>query len=338
MCCSSKEIENILNAILVNEGVRSAMLIQPADYNEGTGNDTKTLSIVKKIKKLFPKLLSSNNYKIYQGTIISKKSYDDKDKVISLENMGEILDYPCFNDFETLNRDEPLFALELIVSYNDTSYNDKEIPLFTNICKDKKIIDKFNVLSAKAFRALTNEKNKGILNEIKINKINKIYVNIENIIPTQYIINKLMTKKKLSDEEIKVITNIFYNMGFSDKLLEYEIQYNNPIHKGILLDLLLKDKYDVLSPFYPLQKYPEQKREVDKITIELENALIDILDKTKTKISKTKRTSIYNALIDILDKTKTKISKTTRINIYNALIDILDKTKTKISKTTRINI
>ena len=320
MCCSSKVIENILNAILVNEGVRSAMLIQPPDYNEKTGKDKKTLSIVNNIKKQFPELLSSDNYKIYQGTIISKKSYDDKDKVISLENMGEILDYPCFNDFETLNRDEPLFALELIVSYNDTSYNDKEIPLFTNICKDKKIIDKFNVLSAKAFRALTNEKNKGILNEIKINKINKVYVNIENIIPTQYIINKLMTKKKLSDEEIKVITNIFYNMGFSDKLLEYEIQYNNPIHKGILLDLLLKDKYDVLSPFYPLQKYPEQKREVDKITIELENALIDILDKTKTKISKTKRTSIYNAFINILDKTKTKISKT------------------KISKTTRINI
>ena len=315
MCCSSKEIENILNAILVNEGVRSAMLIQPADYNEGTGNNTKTLSIVKKIKKLFPKLLSSNNYKIYQGTIISKKSYDDKDKVISLENMGKILDYPCFNDFETLNRDEPLFALELIVSYNDTSYNDKEIPLFTNICKDKKTIDKFNVLSANAFIVLTNEKNKGILNEIKINKINKVYVNIENIIPTQYIINKLMTKKKLSDEEIKVITNVFYNMGFSDKLLEYEFQYNNPIHKGILLDLLLKDKYDVLSPFYPLQKYPEQKKEVDKITIELENALIDILDKTKTKISKTTRTSIYNTLIDILDKTKTKISKRTRRNI-----------------------
>ena len=313
MCCSSKEIENILNAILVNEGVRSAMLIQPADYNEGTGTDTKTLSIVKKIKKLFPKLLASNNYKIYQGTIISKKSYDDK--VISLKNMGEILEYPCFNDFETLNRDEPSFALELIVSYNDILYKDKEISLFTNICKDKKTIEKFNLLSTNAFRALTNEKNKGFLNEIKINKINKVYVNIENIIPTQFIINKLMTKKKISDEEIKVITNVFYNMGFSDKLLEYEIQYNNPIHKGILLDLLLKEKYDVLSPFYPIQKYPEQKKEVDKITIELENALIDILDKTKTKTSKTKKTSIYNALIDILDKTKTKISKTTRRNI-----------------------
>ena len=41
MCCSSKDIGNILNAILVNEGVRSAMLIQPPDYSEKTGKDKK---------------------------------------------------------------------------------------------------------------------------------------------------------------------------------------------------------------------------------------------------------------------------------------------------------
>ena len=283
MCCSSKDIGNILNAILVNEGVRSAMLIQPPDYNERTGKDKKTLLIVNNIKKLFPELLSSDNYKIYQGTIISKKSYDDK--VISLENMGEILDYPCFNDFETLNRDEPLFNFELLVSYDD-----KELSLFNNICKDKKTAEKFNLLSTKAFSALTNAKYKGILNGIKINKINKIFVNIENIIPTQYIINKLITKKKLLDEEIKVIIEVLYNLGFSYKLLEYDFQYNNPIHKGILLDLLLKHKYDILSPFYPLQNYPKQAEKVDKITIELENALIDILDKTKTTSKTTSKT------------------------------------------------
>lgn len=289
MCCSSKDIGNILNAILVNEGVRSAMLIQPPDYNERTGKDKKTLSIVNNIKKQFPELLSSDNYKIYQGTIISKKSYDDK--VISLENMGEILDYPCFNDFETLNRDEPLFNFELLVSYDD-----KELSLFNNICKDKKTVEKFNLLATKAFLALTNAKYKGILNGIKINKINKVYVNIENIIPTQYIINKLITKKKLLDEEIKVIIEVLYNLGFSDKLLEYDFQYNNPIHKGILLDLLLKHKYDILSPFYPLQNYPKQAEKVDKITIELENALIDILDKTKTTSKTTFKTTSKTTL------------------------------------------
>jgi hypothetical protein len=279
------EIINILNAILVNEGVRPAMLIQPADYNEKTGKDTKILSIVNRIKELFPKLLLSDNYKIYQGTIISKKFYDDK--VISLEKMGEILGYPC-NNFETLNRDKLLFNLELVVSCNDGT----EYPLFNNICKDKKTIRELKSLSIKAFKALTNEKYKDILKSFSILKINKIYVNIDIMIPTQYIIDKLITKKKLSNEEIDKIRNVLWNEGFSYKLLGYEFQYNNPIHIGILLHLLIKTKYNILSPFFPLQNYPKQREKVDEITIQLENALIDILDKTKTKILKSKSKTI----------------------------------------------
>jgi len=280
------EIINILNAILVNEGVRPAMLIQPADYNEKNRKDTKILSIVNRIKELFPKLLLSDNYKIYQGTIISKKFYDDK--VISLEKMGEILGYPCFNNFETLNRDKLLFNLELVVSCNDGT----EYPLFNNICKDKKTIRELKSLSIKAFKALTNEKYKDILKSFSILKINKIYVNIDIMIPIQYIIDKLITKKKLSNEEIDKIRNVLWNEGFSYKLLGYEFQYNNPIHIGILLHLLIKTKYNILSPFFPLQNYPKQNEKIDEITIQLENALIDILDKTKTKISKSKSKTI----------------------------------------------
>ena len=47
--------------------------------------------------------------------------------------MGKILGYPCYKDFEKLNREKPLFTLELIVSYNNN-----EIQLFANVCKDKK--------------------------------------------------------------------------------------------------------------------------------------------------------------------------------------------------------
>ena len=284
---SSKEIENILNAILVNEGVRSAMLVQPQDYKERTGTDPITLSIVNKIKRLFPEIVSSDKYETYQGTIISKKSYDGK--VISLGNMGKILGYPCYNDYETLNREEPLHHLQLVVSYND---NEIPLPLFNNVCKDKKTLETFNSLSTKAYRALTNEKYKGILDGIRIHKINRVYVNSEDIIPTQHIINKMVTKKKLSENEINALIDVLYNSGFNN-LLEYEFQYTNPIHKGILVGLLLHRKYDLLFPFYPLQKYPKQQEKVEEITIQLENELIDLLDKTKTK-------------------TKTKISNTTK--------------------------
>ena len=92
-----------------------------------------------------------------------------------------------------------------------------------------------------------------------------------------------MTNKKISTEEKDEISNILANFEFSDNLYDYEFQYNNKIHKGILLNILLNNKYDILSPFYPIQYYPTQQKEVEEIKNNLENALIEVLNKTKTK-------------------------------------------------------
>jgi len=269
-------IENILNAILVNENIRPAMLIQPIDYKETKGTDKKTLTIVNGIKKLFPNLYLTDNYQNYQGTIISKKKLLLDNEFISLEKMGYILGYPCYKNFQHFDRDTNLFTLELIVLYN----NNIQIQLFANVCENKHKLNKFNLIAQNAFNVFTNQKYKHILKAININ-INKVYVNVQNIIPTQSIINKLIINKKLTDEEIEKIIEILYNSGFSDNLAEYDFQYNNKIHKGILLDILLKDKYDILSPFYPLQEYPIQQKQIEKITNQLENGLIEILNKTK---------------------------------------------------------
>jgi hypothetical protein len=267
-------IENILNAILVNENIRSAMLVQPIDYKERKGTDKKTLTIVNGIKKLFPNLYLTDNYQNYQGTIISKKKLLLDNQFVSLEKMGKILGYPCYKNFENFNRDNNLFALEIKVLYN----NNIEIPLFANVCENKKNLKKFNLIAQKAFDVFTNEKYKHILKGININKV---YVNVENMIPTQSVIDKLIINNKITEEEKEKIIEILYNCGFSDNLSEYDFQYNNKIHKGILLDILLKEKYDILSPFYPLQTYPIQQKEIETITTQLENALIEILNKTK---------------------------------------------------------
>ncbi len=58
-------IETIFNAILVNENIRSAMLIQPQDYNETYGTDKQTSTIVNEIKKIFPNLYISDTYETY---------------------------------------------------------------------------------------------------------------------------------------------------------------------------------------------------------------------------------------------------------------------------------
>ncbi len=268
------QIKNILNAILVNENIRPAMLVQPIDYNESKGTDKKTLTIVNGIKKLFPNLYLTDNYQNYQGTIISKKKLLLDNQFVSLEKMGKILGYPCYKNFENFNRDNNLFALEIKVLYN----NNIEIPLFANVCENKKNLKKFNLIAQKAFDVFTNEKYKHILKGININKV---YVNVENMIPTQSVIDKLIINNKITEEEKEKIIEILYNCGFSDNLCDYDFQYNNKIHKGILLDILIKEKYDILSPFYPLQTYPIQQKEIEKITIQLEKGLIEILNKTK---------------------------------------------------------
>jgi hypothetical protein len=76
---------------------------------------------------------------------------------------------------------------------------------------------------------------------------------------------------------------MLYNFGFSNELQFYFMiyfQYNNPIHKGILLELLLKEKHDILVPFYPLQNYPIQSKKVNELIEQWEKGLLIILEKT----------------------------------------------------------
>ena len=96
----------------------------------------------------------------------------------------------------------------------------------------------------------------------------------------------MLKNEKLEQNEIDRVQNILYKFGFSMELQFYfldNFQYNNPIHKGILLELLLKDKHDTLSPFFPLQHYPIQSKKVDEIIQAWEKGLLDILDKTTIK-------------------------------------------------------
>jgi len=269
------DIDIILNCILVNEDVRPAMLVQPANYKEATHNDPKTKYIIETIKILFPNLIISSNYEIYQGVIISKTDYNGK-KDISLEEMGKILGYPCYRDFDTIDDDKITYFISIYVKDN----NNNRIDIFTNICKDETNVQNFNILANEAKIAFAKRDYKEILNGFEVKEI---YVESLPNVPTQTIINKLLKNEKLEQNETDKVQNILFNFGFSMELQFYfldNFQYNNPIHKGILLGLLLKDKYNTLSPFFPIQNYPDQSKEVDKIIEAWERGLLDILEKT----------------------------------------------------------
>ena len=269
-------IENVLNAILVNENVRPAMLVQPANYNEATGKDPKTKSIIEAIQKHFPTLLFSEDYETYQGVIISKTQYNGQE--ISLERMGEILGYPCYQDFNTIDPTHISYSINVYVKQKNSN---ETVELFSNICKDETNIEKFKTFAEKAKIALNKKEYHDILNGIEIDKVD---VEIEKIIPTQAIINKLINNIQLQQDELNKVQNILFNFGFSMELQLYfleNFQYTNPIHKGILLSLLVNEVNDILTPFTPIQDYPEQSKVLGKIIEAWEKELIDILERTK---------------------------------------------------------
>jgi hypothetical protein len=257
--------ENIINLILVHEGVRPAMLLQPADQGESTGADPKTKKILDAMKIEFPDLIYSENYQTYQGIIISKVSYDDQ--FISLNKMGEILGYPCYKDFEELDRSQITYT----ISINALLHGAQKIQIFVNLCKDNvsEIFDKINkeanlVFSKEEYISLFGEK---VTFELEIT---------ENTSRNK-IIDKLIKNEVITSNDIKEILNIMYNFGFNDIICDEiikNIQYTNPIHKGILISLLINSINNTVAPFYPLQ-FREEQGLVNKIT---ENWGIQILE------------------------------------------------------------
>jgi len=271
----SIDLNNIINAILVEEGVRPACLIQPADYFEATGKDENMMAIKAKIKSFFPDLILSEKYTTYQGTIVSKKSYDGEE--ISLTRMGEILGYPCYRDFNQFNRnDEYTYFIEIMIVFKNNSSEQ----LLVNICKNREEESAFQEIADKAKAALTKEKYKTILED---NEVEQIHVVIQSDIPSKVLVDKLMLHKVLTREEKQALQNILYNFGFTMKLQYYNFQYDNPLQIGIIVGILLLSRNYPLSPFFPLQKYPKQDKQIATLLLDWEQEILDALEKTKDK-------------------------------------------------------
>lgn len=264
-------IENFINLILVSEGVRTGMLLQPQDHGEATGADPKTKTILDAMKIEFSDLIYSENYQMYQGIIISKTNYNGQN--ISLEKMGEILGYPCYKDYETLDRSKITYMLSIIAKMQ----NGKQFQIFANLCKNN-VSHIFEIFCKNANSVFSKEEYTKLFGTVTFN------LEIKEIIPPQVIIDKLINNVPITSKDIHAITNIIFNFGFDDTVVEEimkNIQYINPIHKGILISLLLNNVNDLLVPFYPLQFYPEQKKIITKTMENWGDQVLATLMKTK---------------------------------------------------------
>lgn len=270
-----KDPSVLLNCILVMEDIRPSLMVQPIDYKEVSNKDPITSKILSKIKELFPELIHSEDYKMYQGVLISKTSYDGR-KDIDTHEMGKLLGYPCYQD--KIDKNTRSYTIE-IMAYTKIGM---PIQLFANACKDNSHLEQFKELADRATAAFTKHHDLLIREGIDIHRVS---AEIDEFIPSSDVIDKLIKNINLSENEIGKIGNVFYNFGF-ERLTTDMIQFNNEIHKGIVLDLLIRNKNDTLSPFFPLQNYPEKNEAINKITQSWENDIIDVLKKTKNRGTK----------------------------------------------------
>lgn len=262
----------LFNAMLVQENIRPAFLLQPQDYNEIKGNSPSMDTIIKAIHNYFPVLLFSDNYNTYQGTIVSKKNYNNK-KNITLKDMGKLLGYPCYEQFEDIDRSVPHYriSLDCITDKNES------VSIFANVCEDTDLLPDFKRIANKIKKVLPKYSH-------IFKNIMKVIVNTEEIIPDKVILDKIIKNESLNSEENDTLINILYNIGFEDSVIDNFFKYyqfKNPIHRGMLITILLSYKYDQMEPFFPLSQYGEkQMNQVENIQKKFGNSIIKYLYKT----------------------------------------------------------
>jgi hypothetical protein len=261
-----------INVILVNENVRPAFLVQPADYGEAVHTDPKTARILCEIKRNFPDLIQTTAYEMYQGAIISKCDYTGE--TISENDMGRILGYPSWSDFDKIDREtQPYFGIELRATVAG-----KPVHLFANVCKDQSALPKFTNIkdrTAALFRsAEVRAKYLVVLGDAEITSVEVV---VSEILTTHSVIEKLIHGTPLTGDDRKKIAEVIENLSV-DTETAYEIAVavcnENRFHAGLVAQLLNCEINDSLSPFYPIQFYPNQQRECNAIT---RNMIVNLL-------------------------------------------------------------
>jgi hypothetical protein len=271
-----KDMEFLLNAVLVREGIRNACLVQNIDYGENLKKGPRTRNILKIIKSVFPELVFSEKYEIYQGIIVSTRSYDGEH--IDLSRMGEILGYPCYKEFDTIPSDDDNYVIYVMAEGN----NGFIYPLFANVCKDLRHKVMFEDIAKRADVVFKDPKYKRIFKDT----IKRVYVTIEKAVSVQSVIQKLVEEKDLNSDDKDTIYQVLSNLDWEDHQadrFERYFEFNNPIHKGILLMLLLEDKHNVLSPFMPYQDYPDEYELLKQISKKKAEAFVEIVTATRSK-------------------------------------------------------
>jgi hypothetical protein len=251
-----------INSLLVVKGVRDAYLIQNFESSTDAVDER-----IQKIQEVFPqlKLLKNNNYYFLSLKSLNKADVDNDIKI------AHLLRFSCDVDFKDLDRSKETVTYNIVVHIRGRK---SPVTIITYICQTKSTMRDAQQLVSEIQKVLPDD---------------KVVLDVDVNIPVISLVPKLMNPKyKFTKNEISELNNIIFNImneSSYDRILG-EIDYNNLLHRGIMLSYIAEHEHDTLQPFYPLQSSGHMK-EVYQIEDEkgklMEQILIDSKKSMKSK-------------------------------------------------------
>jgi len=270
-------LEEYMNCVLVQADVRPAFLIQTADYMKYSIPYIQRLIELKQegITHYFPELrvspVGKKQNDLFDGYLVSKRLYTGEE-ITSDEQMGAILGYPCAAEYEyvTTHKDESSVGIQLLV----TLKSGDDIQLMAYVCKDDRTFASATDLAVRMEETLLKD-------PLLTPMIKSVTAEKQIVVPIKAILARLIGGQPLTGDEEYELRNQIGNIGFEDEsLFNYAYQYNNPVHRGILISLMVYLDNDIMDPFYPLQHHEEHADVQTKINV-WGKELARVLDATR---------------------------------------------------------
>lgn len=212
-------IESYLQCALINANVRKSWLVEKHN-----------LSFLRQMLKTFPKLKKSfTNF----GIIISHNKYN---KIKNETELGNILGYPCFEDFQhIINSDCDAF----LISLKYETSNNEICEIFVNRSLNLNKLDEFTIIAENAQKIVQND-------NFLLKNIKKIYIETSCTFGIETI-KKSIIENNMNKEIMAGFINCLWNDEYSDKILNFKYDFNNNTHKIVALMMLTDYKNSLLK-------------------------------------------------------------------------------------------
>ena len=240
-------LKEYIQCVIVLNKLREAYLFQTVEFGEFDDQCAVSREKLSAMKYYFPTLTYT---KCDIGTLISLEQYPID---YIHENIWKLLNFPCDLKKE---KQYQQYICDIKVSCHDKS----NFHLINFICYENDHIVQGLTFSQKLNEILTHD-------FILVKFIKTITFHSETHFCEMYYVNLLSSGNPLNEFDKLAICNFLYNILCYTEELEFcmknYFQYNNPIHRGILISLLVYSNNPPISPFYPLQNSKHHK-EIEK--------------------------------------------------------------------------